>query len=56
MLETFDLKIPQTRDGKFSPNIFERYQRNEKALMASIAEIYVSSLSTRKVSQIVEEL
>ncbi len=48
--------MPRTRDGKFSPTVFERYQRNEKALLASMLEMYVSGVSTRKVSQIVEEL
>ena len=36
--------------------MFERYQRNEKALLASMLEMYVSGVSTRKVSKIVEEL
>ena len=31
---TLELKVPRTRDGHFSPTVFERYQRNEKALMA----------------------
>jgi len=25
-------KVPRTRDGEFAPTVFERYQRNEKAL------------------------
>ena len=25
-----ELKVPRTRDGHFSPTVFERYQRNEK--------------------------
>ncbi|MFL2078231.1 IS256 family transposase [Marinilactibacillus psychrotolerans] len=53
---TLELKVPRTRDGVFSPTVFERYQRNEKALLASMLEMYVSGVSTRKVSQIVEEL
>lgn len=53
---TLNLTVPRTRDGEFSPTIFERYQRNEKALLASILEMYVSGVSTRKVSQVVEEL
>src|SRR5690625_2359471 len=53
---TLNLKVPRTRDGKFSPTVFERYQRNEKALLASMLEMYISGVSTRKVSQIVEEL
>lgn len=51
-----ELKVPRTRDGKFSPSIFEKYQRNEKALISSLLEMYVSGVSTRKVSKIVEEL
>ena len=53
---TLTLRVPRTRDGLFSPDIFERYQRNEKALIASMLEMYISGVSTRKVSQIVEEL
>ena len=34
------------------PTVFERYQRNEKALMASMLEMYVSGVSTRKVSKL----
>ena len=49
---TLELKVPRTRDGHFSPTVFERYQRNEKALMASMLEMYVSGVSTRKVSKI----
>lgn len=48
--------MPRTRDGNFSPTVFERYKRNEKALIASMLEMYVSGVSTRKVSKIIEEL
>ena len=48
---TLELKVPRTRDGHFHP-VFERYQRNEKALMASMLEMYVSGVSTRKVSKL----
>lgn len=50
------LTVPRTRDGKFSVDIFERYQRNEQALLATILEMYVQGVSTRKVTRIVEEL
>ena len=33
---TLELKVPRTRDGEFSPTVFERYQRNEKALLAAM--------------------
>src|SRR5690625_184853 len=53
---TLELTVPRTRDGEFSPTIFERYQRNEKALLASMLEMYVSGVSTRKVAKVVETL
>ena len=53
---TLELRVPRTRDGKFSPSVFERYQRNEKALLAAMLEMYISGVSTRKVTKIVEEL
>lgn len=53
---TLDLIVPRTRDGLFSPDLFERYQRNEKALLNSMLEMYVQGVSTRKVSKVVEEL
>ena len=53
---TLELRVPRTRDGEFSPTVFERYQRNEKSRLASMLEMYVSGVSTRKVSKIVEEL
>lgn len=52
---TLELRVPRTRDGEFSPSIFDRYQRNEKDLLAAMLEMYVSGVSTRKVSQVVEE-
>lgn len=51
-----ELKVPQDRQGRFSTELFERYQRSEKALVAALAEMYVQGVSTRKVKQITEEL
>jgi len=53
---TLELRIPQTRDGRFYPSMLERYQRSEGALIASLAECYVQGVSTRKVAEICEEL
>ena len=53
---TLELKVPQDRAGKFSTELFERYQRSEKALVAALAEMYVQGVSTRKVKAITEEL
>src|ERR1043166_5617825 len=51
-----ELRVPQDRAGRFSTELFERYQRSEKALVASLAEMYVQGVSTRKVKAITEEL
>ncbi|NLC42626.1 MAG: IS256 family transposase [Erysipelothrix sp.] len=53
---SLELNVPRTRDGQFSPSVFERYQRHEQALIASMLEMYVQGVSTRKVTKIVEEL
>ena len=51
-----DLRVPQDRSGRFSTELFERYQRSERALVATLAEMYVQGVSTRKVKAITEEL
>ncbi|QQL45024.1 IS256 family transposase [Sulfuriroseicoccus oceanibius] len=51
-----ELRVPQDRDGLFSTEIFDRYQRSEKALVSTLIEMYVQGVSTRKVAQITEEL
>lgn len=53
---TLTLRVPRTRDGKFSTDIFERYQRNEKTLLLTMLEMYVQGVSTRKVSKVIENL
>jgi putative transposase len=51
-----ELRVPQDRQGRFSTELFERYQRSEKALVAALTEMYVQGVSTRKVKAITEEL
>ena len=53
---TLELRVPQDRAGRFSTELFERYQRSERALVAALAEMYVQGVSTRKVKAITEEL
>ncbi|ENH95519.1 transposase mutator type [Gracilibacillus halophilus YIM-C55.5] len=50
------LRVPRTRSGDFSPSVFERYKRCDKALILSMLEMVVNGVSTRKVKNIVEEL
>jgi putative transposase len=51
-----ELRVLQDRAGRFSTELFERYQRSERALVAALAEMYVQGVSTRKVKAITEEL
>jgi transposase-like protein len=53
---TILLRVPQDRSGHFSTQVFEQYQRSEKALVAALAQMYVQGVSTRKVGAITEEL
>jgi putative transposase len=50
------LRVPQDRQGRFRTEVFERYQRSEKALVAALSEMYLQGVSTRKVKEITEEL
>ena len=36
-----ELRVPQDRAGRFSTELFERYQRSERALVTALAEMYV---------------
>ena len=53
---TMVLRVPQDRAGHFSTQVFEQYQRSEKALVAALAQMYVQGVSTRKVAAITQEL
>src|ERR671912_1888781 len=53
---TLNLLVPQDREGTFSTRLFSRYQRNEKALVLALMEMYVEGVSTRKVKHVTEEL
>jgi putative transposase len=53
---TLELRVPQDRLGRFSTELFERYQRSEKALVGTLVEMYVQGVSTRKVKAVTEAL
>jgi len=48
--------VPKDRDGQFHTELFERYQRSEKALVLAITQMYVEGVSTRKVRDSTEAL
>lgn len=51
-----ELLVPKDREGRFQPTLFARYERSEKALVLALIEMYVKGVSTRKVTDIVEQL
>lgn len=48
--------VPQVRQGQFYPTALEKGLRSERALMLTLAEMYVQGVSTRKVAAITEQL
>jgi len=53
---TLELRVPRDREGNFSPEVFEKYQRSEKALVLALQEMYLNGVSTRKTKKITEKL
>lgn len=50
------MMVPKDRNGQFQTELFERYQRSEKAFVAALMQMYVEGVSTRKVTAITEAL
>src|SRR4030067_1957612 len=48
--------IPQEREGGFYPAALEKGLRSERALVITLAEMYIQGASTRKVKAITEQL
>lgn len=40
----FELRVPGDREGRFSTELFERYQRSEQALVGALAEMYIQGV------------
>lgn len=49
-------EVPQVREGGFRTQVFERYQRSDRALVVAIQEMYVKGVSTRKVGEVLEKM
>ena len=48
--------MPQTRDGSYSTELFERYRRSEKALIVCLQQMVIQGVATRRVAKITESL
>lgn len=51
-----ELQVPRHRNIPFKTTLFDNYQRNEQALIATMMEMVVQGVSTRKVQKVTEEL
>lgn len=50
------LRVPRTRSGEFSTEVFEKYQRMDQALILTLIESVINGVSTRKVKKLVNAL
>ncbi|MFS0820612.1 IS256 family transposase [Bacillus sp. 1P02SD] len=50
------LRVPRTREGDFSPSIFEKYERCDKAFVLSMLEMVINGVSTGNVTKVVKQL
>lgn len=53
---TLTLQVPRHRTEPFHTMIFENYKRSESALIATMVQMVVNGVSTRKVEKVVETL
>ena len=50
------LDVPRHRNQPFHTMVFENYQRSEASLIATMVQMVIAGVSTRKVSKVVETL
>lgn len=55
-LGAITFEVPQTRGVNFYPSALEKGVRSERALKLAVAEMYVKGVSTRKVTDVMEQL
>lgn len=53
---TINLQVPRHRNEPFHTMVFENYQRSEASLIATMVQMVIAGVSTRKVSKVVETL
>ena len=52
-----NLEVPQVRGSEpYSPTLFAKWQRSERALLVACAEMYFMGVSTRKVKHVLEKM
>lgn len=53
---TLNLEVPRHRNEPFHTMVFENYKRSEASLIATMVQMVIAGVSTRKVSRVVETL
>ena len=53
---TLTLEVPRHRNEPFHTMVFENYKRSEASLIATMVQMVIAGVSTRKVSKVVETL
>lgn len=53
---TLELEVPRDREGRFRTELFDRFQRSERALVLSLMDMVIQGVSTRKVKKITHTL
>lgn len=53
---TLTLRVPRHRNEPFHTMIFENYQRSEASLIATMVQMVIAGVSTRKVAKVVDTL
>ena len=51
-----ELPVPRTRDGSYSPGVFQRYQRRKNVVNTAIKDIFLAGVSTRRVGEVLRPL
>lgn len=51
-----NLRVPRTRSGEFSTQLFEKYKRMDQSFILAMVESVINGVSTRDVTKIVEKL
>ncbi|MFD2705873.1 IS256 family transposase [Salibacterium lacus] len=53
---SLQLKVPRTRNGDFSTDVFEKYKRCDQAFTLTMLEMVVQGVSTRNVDTVVRQM
>ncbi|MCR5617565.1 MAG: transposase, partial [Clostridiales bacterium] len=53
---TLTLQVPRHRNEPFHTMVFENYKRSEASLIATMVQMVIAGVSTRKVEKVVETL